>query len=116
MESYGSLTASIGGDWKSVRHICATCYAKKSSQVQFLFIFSDCMRFIFSLSGATLLVFANKQDLGGALTFEEISAVLDLNNEDIGALRFYRLSTTRLTLQCCCTQVVVISRYLHALP
>jgi hypothetical protein len=43
MESYGSLTASIGGDWKSVRHICVICYAKKSSQVQFLFILSDCM-------------------------------------------------------------------------
>jgi ADP-ribosylation factor-like protein 2 len=42
------------------------------------------------LSGATLLVFANKQDLGGALTFEEISATLDLANEDIAG-RHYKI-------------------------
>ncbi|XP_034238286.1 ADP-ribosylation factor-like protein 2 [Thrips palmi] len=32
------------------------------------------------LSGATLLVFANKQDLAGALSFEEIRDVLDLSS------------------------------------
>jgi len=31
------------------------------------------------LLGATLLVFANKQDLPGALTFEEIKQVLELD-------------------------------------
>jgi ADP-ribosylation factor-like protein 2 len=31
-----------------------------------------------------LLIFANKQDLGGALSFEDISRVLDLSSVDIG--------------------------------
>ena len=31
------------------------------------------------LAGSSLLIFANKQDLGGALSFEQISEVLDLN-------------------------------------
>lgn len=35
------------------------------------------------LVGASLLIFANKQDLGGALSFEEISRLLDLSGEDI---------------------------------
>ncbi len=33
------------------------------------------------LAGATLLIFANKQDLAGALSPEQISEALDLNNE-----------------------------------
>ena len=36
------------------------------------------------LAGASLLVFANKQDLGGALKFEEIAACLGLDDEDVG--------------------------------
>jgi len=36
------------------------------------------------LAGSSLLIFANKQDLGGALSFEQIVAYLDLENEDIG--------------------------------
>ena len=35
------------------------------------------------LAGASLLVFANKQDLGGALTYEEIAKILELNGEDM---------------------------------
>ena len=35
------------------------------------------------LAGASLLVFANKQDLGGALKFEEIAACLGLEDEDV---------------------------------
>jgi ADP-ribosylation factor-like protein 2 len=35
------------------------------------------------LAGASLLIFANKQDLGGALTHEEIIKLLDLYSEDI---------------------------------
>lgn len=35
------------------------------------------------LAGASLLVFANKQDLGGALSYEEIATVLQLNGEDM---------------------------------
>lgn len=35
------------------------------------------------LAGASLLIFANKQDLGGALTFEQISDILQLNSSDI---------------------------------
>ena len=36
------------------------------------------------LAGASLLIFANKQDLGGALKFEEIAACLGLEDEDVG--------------------------------
>lgn len=35
------------------------------------------------LAGSSLLILANKQDLGGALSFEEIEKYLDLNNSDI---------------------------------
>jgi len=35
------------------------------------------------LAGASLLIFANKQDLGGALTPEQISHRLGLYDEDI---------------------------------
>lgn len=35
------------------------------------------------LAGSSLLIFANKQDLGGALSFEQIAEFLDLNNKDI---------------------------------
>ncbi len=31
-----------------------------------------------------MLIFANKQDLGGALSFENISEILALDSEDIG--------------------------------
>ena len=34
--------------------------------------------FIQKLAGATLLIFANKQDLAGALSFEDIADILDL--------------------------------------
>lgn len=40
-------------------------------------------RFVQKLAGSSLLIFANKQDLGGALTFEQIAEYLDLSNEDI---------------------------------
>jgi len=35
------------------------------------------------LAGASLLIFANKQDLGGALSVQEISEVLNLDGDDI---------------------------------
>eukprot|EP01041_Mallomonas_annulata_P013422 gene13422-28462_t len=35
------------------------------------------------LAGASLLIFANKQDLGGAISPERISQILGLNDEDI---------------------------------
>ncbi len=35
------------------------------------------------LAGASLLIFANKQDLGGAMSFEQISQFLELASEDI---------------------------------
>lgn len=35
------------------------------------------------LAGASLLIFANKQDLAGALTVEDISDVLQLSGDDI---------------------------------
>ena len=35
------------------------------------------------LAGCSLLIFANKQDLGGALSFEQIVSFLDLNAEDM---------------------------------
>ena len=34
------------------------------------------------LAGASLLIFANKQDLGNALTMDEICNVLGLNNDN----------------------------------
>lgn len=36
------------------------------------------------------MIFANKQDLGGALDFPTIASILDLSNEDISG-RHYRL-------------------------
>jgi len=35
------------------------------------------------LAGASLLIFANKQDLGGALSPDRISEILGLNEQDI---------------------------------
>ena len=35
------------------------------------------------LAGASLLIFANKQDLGGALSYEQIAESLNLDGEDI---------------------------------
>lgn len=42
------------------------------------------------LAGATLLVFANKQDLGGALSFEEIAEAMSVDGEDIAG-RHWRI-------------------------
>jgi ADP-ribosylation factor-like protein 2 len=48
---------------------------------------NDCKRELFSLMeqeklcGASLMVFANKQDLVGALTCDEIATALELNTE-----------------------------------
>jgi ADP-ribosylation factor-like protein 2 len=36
------------------------------------------------LAGASLLIFANKQDLAGALSFEDIAKALELDGADIG--------------------------------
>jgi ADP-ribosylation factor-like protein 2 len=49
------------------------------------------------LAGATLLIFANKQDLGGALTFEQISEALDLTNDDIAGRHFKILGCSAVT-------------------
>jgi ADP-ribosylation factor-like protein 2 len=35
------------------------------------------------LAGASLMIFANKQDLGGALSFEEVAKYLEIDGEDI---------------------------------
>ncbi len=45
-------------------------------------LFDNCL--CQKLAGSSLLIFANKQDLGGALSFESISEILALNDEDIG--------------------------------
>tara|TARA_A100001015_G_scaffold156625_1_gene173860 strand:- start:1391 stop:1951 length:561 start_codon:yes stop_codon:yes gene_type:complete len=40
------------------------------------------------LAGASLLILANKQDLGGALSYEEISKLLGLGDDDIAGRHF----------------------------
>ena len=42
------------------------------------------------LAGASLLIMANKQDLGGALSFSEIGKYLDIEGEDISG-RHWRI-------------------------
>lgn len=49
------------------------------------------------LAGASLLIFANKQDLGGALSLEQISEVLDLSNEDISGRHWHIESCSAMT-------------------
>ena len=49
------------------------------------------------LAGATLLVFANKQDLGGALTFDAISEVLELSGADISGRHFAIFGCSAMT-------------------
>jgi ADP-ribosylation factor-like protein 2 len=43
------------------------------------------------LAGASLLIFANKQDLAGALTAAEIAEVLELSNEGITGSRHWEI-------------------------
>ena len=49
------------------------------------------------LAGASLLILANKQDLGGALSFEEIALALDLENEEIGGRHWKILGCSAVT-------------------
>ena len=43
------------------------------------------------LAGASLLILANKQDLGGALNFEQIATALDLYNDNISLNRHWKI-------------------------
>ena len=43
------------------------------------------------LAGASLLIFANKQDLAGALSAADIAEVLDLGGEQIGSSRHWEI-------------------------
>jgi len=49
------------------------------------------------LAGASLLVFANKQDLGGALSFEAIADALDLSSADIAGRHFRIFGCSAMT-------------------
>lgn len=57
----------------------------------------DCKRELYNLldqeklAGASLLIFANKQDLAGALTAEEIAEVLELNSERFATGRHWAI-------------------------
>ena len=48
------------------------------------------------LAGATLLIFANKQDLAGALSFEDIAEILDL--ETLAEHRHVQIVVTNFCL------------------
>ena len=41
--------------------------------------------------GASLLILANKQDLGGAMVFNQIATILDLHNENISGNRHWKI-------------------------
>jgi len=43
------------------------------------------------------LIFANKQDLGGALTFQNIAEALDLGNEDISGRHYHVLGCSAMS-------------------
>jgi len=43
------------------------------------------------LAGASLLILANKQDLGGALSFEQIAEALDLHSDAISTNRHWKI-------------------------
>eukprot|EP01040_Poterioochromonas_malhamensis_P008208 gene8208-8878_t len=49
------------------------------------------------LAGSSLLIFANKQDLSGALTLEQISTFLDLSNEDISGRHWTIISCSAMS-------------------
>jgi len=49
------------------------------------------------LAGASLLIFANKQDLGGALSFEQIAEALDLRSEDIAGRHYTIFGCSAMT-------------------
>mmetsp|Transcript_19260 Transcript_19260/g.17496 ORF Transcript_19260/g.17496 Transcript_19260/m.17496 type:complete len:155 (-) Transcript_19260:106-570(-) len=49
------------------------------------------------LAGSSLLIFANKQDLNGALTFDKIIEYLDLNNEDIAGRHWNIIACSAIT-------------------
>jgi ADP-ribosylation factor-like protein 2 len=49
------------------------------------------------LAGASLLIFANKQDLGGALSFEQISEILQLDSADIAGRHWTIVGCSAIT-------------------
>jgi ADP-ribosylation factor-like protein 2 len=51
------------------------------------------------LAGSSLLIFANKQDLGGALSYKQIAEILDLDNEDISGRHWKIIGCSAMTAQ-----------------
>ena len=49
------------------------------------------------LAGASLLILANKQDLGGALSFDKIIEYLDLSDDDISGRHYHILGCSAVT-------------------
>ena len=47
--------------------------------------------------GASLLIFANKQDLGGALSLEDIALALDLDGADISGRHWQIFACSGMT-------------------
>eukprot|EP00601_Ochromonadales_sp_CCMP2298_P002927 CAMPEP_0173180220 /NCGR_PEP_ID=MMETSP1141-20130122/6580_1 /TAXON_ID=483371 /ORGANISM="non described non described, Strain CCMP2298" /LENGTH=186 /DNA_ID=CAMNT_0014103017 /DNA_START=52 /DNA_END=612 /DNA_ORIENTATION=+ len=49
------------------------------------------------LAGSSLLIFANKQDLGGALSFEQIAEYLDLSADDVSGRHWKIVGASAMT-------------------
>jgi ADP-ribosylation factor-like protein 2 len=62
------------------------------------FLLTSCLN-CQKLAGSSLLIFANKQDLGGALSFQDISTVLNLNGEDIGGRHWKIFGCSAMTAE-----------------
>jgi ADP-ribosylation factor-like protein 2 len=51
------------------------------------------------LAGSSLLIFANKQDLGGALSFEQIAEYLDLHSDSISGRHWKILGCSAMSAE-----------------
>ena len=51
------------------------------------------------LAGSSLLILANKQDLGGALTFEQIAEILELDAAEVSGRHYTILGCSAMTGQ-----------------
>ena len=60
-----------------------------------ILLYIQCMYLCFI--GASLLIFANKQDLGGALSLEDIALALDLDGADISGRHWQIFACSGMT-------------------
>ena len=78
MALYGLLILLIDGTYKIILILYTYIYYRRLEECK------NQLKDILKqekLAGASLLIFANKQDLGGALSFQEIAEALDLNSQ-----------------------------------